>query len=90
MKKYKAKVEIMKIFEHYPDREMSSNDVFDAARNMGIFIPPAFNTHLSQLHKLDKLMKTKRGVYQLNQCYDEVEIYVNEQPLKQSNIFELV
>lgn len=76
MKNYNAKTEIMKIFEAFPNMELSSQRIYEIAREMGIFIPPAFNTHLSQLMKRGDIERTCRGVYMLdtNHCSCRAEL----------------
>jgi len=87
MKRYKAKAEILKIFYSDPEKEFSSKDVYDKAREMGIFIPPAFNTHLSQLLKLGDIVRIRRSVYRLKNEQDK------EIPRKKSwatNVFNFI
>ena len=66
MKKYDAKAEIMKIFNRHSDLRFNSKQLIRAADIMGVFLPSAFNTHLSQLMKSGRIERTGRGEYQLN------------------------
>lgn len=54
---------IMEVFESFPNEELASQDFYRIARSRGIFVPPAFNTHLSQLAESGALVKTRRAVY---------------------------
>jgi hypothetical protein len=60
---YSPKSEIMEVFKQFPNEELSSMEFYKRARDLGIFIPPAFNTHLSQLLKRGDIVKIKRSVY---------------------------
>lgn len=71
-KKYSAKRNIMSVFELYPDKEFTSNEFYETARALDIFIPPAYNTHLSQLNKQGKIERTKYSTYKL--VKPEVEV----------------
>lgn len=61
--KYNAKEAIMSVFKRYPNRPLTSMEFYEQARERDVFVPPAFNTHLSQLHKSGKLEKPARSTY---------------------------
>jgi len=79
--KYNAKISIMSVFKEFPNQALTSEEFYEKARLMGIFVPPAFNTHLSQLWKKGKLIKVDRSVYK----YDTGEDW-DIQLLKQASL----
>ena len=60
---YNAKTAIMEVFKNFPNEELTSEDFYKKSQALNIFVPPAFNTHLSQLRKQGKIKRVKRSTY---------------------------
>lgn len=64
--KYSARKELMKVFR-LSGGPINSEQIFAIAKKWGLFIPSAFNTHLSQMNKMGVIERVKRATYQIKE-----------------------